>query len=400
MTKRPDLDRPLHVLVATPAGLAGQGGIDRIMSTLRAELARQARDDISVRFRASRGSGSVLLSVFYMLGFCFEMTVAHLFRRCDIVHINLSSFGSTYRKMIIARWARLLGIAYVLHLHGAEYQTFWTANESLLATHIRAMFENAGGIVVLGRVWADFVAKQAPASAGRILIIPNAAAAPSTKHVGGGDKVHILFLGRVGKRKGVPQLIAALEHMRDLPGWRATIAGDGEVEEARAEISRLGLADRVEIPGWVGADDVANLIATADILTLPSFAENLPVSVIEGMAAGLAVVTTPVGAVSDIVRNGESGLLIEPGDVEALSAALTTLTKDEHLRKKLGEAAQQVHREKLDSEPFAAALINCWKSASQGISPAVAAHEDDEAAGIPPSHRQTAQSWNLREHDS
>lgn len=397
MTKRSDLDRPLHVLVATPAGLAGQGGIDRIMSTLRAELARQARDDIDVRFRASRGSGSVLLSVFFMLGFCLDMTVAHLFRRCDIVHINLSSFGSTYRKMIIARWARLLGIAYVLHLHGAEYQTFWSADQSLLATQIRAMFDNAGGIVVLGRVWADFVAKRAPASAERIVIIPNAAAAPSTKHVGGGDKVHILFLGRLGKRKGVPQLIAALEHMRDLPGWRATIAGDGDVEEARAQISRLGLADRVAIPGWVGADDVASLIATADILTLPSFAENLPVSVIEGMAAGLAVVTTPVGAVNDIVRDDESGLLIEPGDVEALSVALTRLTTDEHLRKRLGQSAKQIHREKLDPEPFAAALINCWKSACRGISPAITAHEDSEAARVLASHRKVAQSRNLKE---
>ncbi|WP_454856613.1 glycosyltransferase family 4 protein [Rhizobium binxianense] len=367
MTERSDADRPLHVLVATPAGLAGQGGIDRIMATLKTELARQARDDIEVRFRASRGSGPVLLSVFYMFGFCLQMTAAHVSRRCDVVHINLSSFGSTYRKMIIARWARLLGIPYVLHLHGSEYQTFWKGDRSLLANHIRAMFENAGGIAVLGRAWADFVAKRAPGSAERIVIIPNAAPAPSGTHVGGGDKVHILFLGRLGKRKGVPELIAALESMKDLPGWRATIAGDGEIEEARAQIARMGLVDRIEIPGWVGAGDVANLIATADILTLPSYAENLPVSVIEGMAAGLAIVTTPVGAVTDIIRNGESGLLVEPGDVRALSAALTRLVKDEPLRGKLGQAARQIHREKLAPKPFAAALIRCWKSANRGL---------------------------------
>jgi glycosyltransferase involved in cell wall biosynthesis len=365
MTKRSDADRPLHVLVATPAGLAGQGGIDRIMATLKAELARQARRDVDVRFRPTRGSGHVLLSVFYMLGFCLHMTVGHLLRRCDVVHINLSSFGSTYRKIFITRWARLLGIPYVLHLHGAEYQTFWAGDESLLANRIRTMFDNAGGIVVLGRVWADFVAKRAPASAGRIVIIPNAAPAPAAGHVGG-DKIHILFLGRLGKRKGVTQLIAALERMKELPGWRATIAGDGEVEEAREQIARLGLADRVDVPGWVGAADVARLIAAADILTLPSFAENLPVSVIEGMAAGLAVVTTPVGAVGDIVRHGETGLLVEPGDVEALSAALARLTTDEDLRRKLGQAARQLHRERLDPEPFAAALIRCWKSAGRG----------------------------------
>lgn len=361
----PSDDKLLHVLVATPAGLAGQGGIDRIMATLKAELARQPRDDIDVRFRPSRGSGPVALSVFHMLGFCLAMTVAHLSRRCDVVHINLSSHGSTYRKMIIARWARLLDIAYVIHLHGSEYQTFWKDDRSPLANHIRAMFENAAAIVVLGRIWADFVAERAPASVGRIVVVPNTAPVPSVMHVGGGDRVHILFLGRLGKRKGIPELIAALGQMKDLPGWRATIAGDGEVEGARAQIARMELVDRVEIPGWVGADEVANLIATADILTLPSYAENLPVSVIEGMAAGLAVVTTPVGAVTDIVRDGESGLLVDPGDVEALSAALTRLTKDRQLREKLGQAARQVHRERLAPEPFAAALIRCWKSAGR-----------------------------------
>jgi glycosyltransferase involved in cell wall biosynthesis len=375
------------VLVATPAGLAGQGGIDRIMATLKAELARQARRDVDVRFRPTRGSGHVLLSVFYMLGFCLQMTVGHLLRRCDVVHINLSSFGSTYRKIIIARWARLLGIPYVLHLHGSEYQTFWKGDRSPLANHIRTMFENAGGIVVLGRAWADFVAKRAPAAARRIVIIPNATPAPSAAHVGGGDKAHILFLGRLGKRKGVPELIAALESMKDLPNWRATIAGDGEVEEARAQIARMGLADRVEIPGWVGATEVAGLIATADILTLPSFAENLPVSVIEGMAAGLAVVTTPVGAVRDILQDGENGLLVEPGDVRALSAALTRLTKDERLRRMLGHAARRIHREMLAPEPFAAALIGCWKSANPRLPSKISMNGNDtgsseESAGL------------------
>jgi len=385
MTKRPDPERPLYVLVATPAGLGGQGGIDRIMGTLKAELERQARRDIDVRFYASRGSGLTILSVFYMLGFCLRMTAAHLTGRCDIVHINLSSFGSTYRKLFIARWARLLGIPYVLHLHGAEYQTFWTSGRSLLANRIRAMFENAGRVVVLGRIWADFVARRAPAAAGRIDIVPNAAPAPSARHIGGGDRVHILFLGRLGKRKGVPQLIAALEHMGDLPGWRATIAGDGEVEETREQIARLGLAGRVDLPGWVDPDDVARLIATADILTLPSFAENLPVSVIEGMAAGLAVVTTPVGAVSDIVRDGESGLLVAPGDVEALTVALTTLTVDEQLRARLGHAARQVHRERLDPEPFAAALIRCWRSAGRKMPGVVDVAAPGSPASYPPN---------------
>src|SRR5690606_38241464 len=102
---------------------------------------------------------------------------------------------------------------------------------------------------------------------------------------------------------------------------RATIAGDGDVEEMRTKAAGLGIAGRVAFPGWVGPAEVAELIASADILALPSFAENLPVSVIEGMADGLAVVATPVGAVEDILTSEKSGLLVPPGDVDALTLA-------------------------------------------------------------------------------
>jgi glycosyltransferase involved in cell wall biosynthesis len=176
--------------------------------------------------------------------------------------------------------------------------------------------------------------------------------------------VHILFLGRLGDRKGVPQLGEALHRMAAMPAWRATIAGDGEVEASRRKAVEYGLADRVDIPGWCDAKRVAELISTADILVLPSFSENLPLSVVEGMASGLAIVATPVGAVEDIIADGETGLLVQPGDVDGLTEALTRLVDDPALRQRLGTAALAFHREKLDVEPFAAALHDVWTAAT------------------------------------
>ena len=363
MFQRPITQQNLRVLVATPSGTTGQGGVDRVMGTLKTALEQHGRPGLDARFASSRGPHHIALSPFYMLAFCLRMLALRLAGKLDVVHINLASFGSTYRKLVIAAVARLLKIPYILHLHGAEYETFWRDDESLLSRLIRQMFEGAAGVVVLGRVWRDFIASRAPAIAGRITIIPNAAAAPALPHRGGGDKVHILFLGRIGDRKGVPQLGEALFRMKAMPGWRATIAGDGAVEVARAKATELGLADRVALPGWVGPSQVAELIASADILVLPSFAENLPVSVIEGMAAGLAVVTTPVGAVEDIVVDGQSGLLVPPGDVDALTTALTRLVEDSQLRQSLGAAAQSFHRERLDLAPFAQAVQNVWRAA-------------------------------------
>lgn len=346
------------------------------MATLRDALADEKVSGLEVRFVASRGTGPVILSLFYALGICVWMLFARLRGRLDVVHLNISSQGSTYRKMIIAAWARLLRVPYVLHLHGAAYQEFWNGSGALVGGAVRKLFENASQVIVLGRIWRDFVAGKAPAAANRIVVVPNATPAPSLPRVGGGDLVHILFLGRIGDRKGVPQLGEALHRMRHLPGWRATIAGDGAVEAARARAAELGLAERVSLPGWVGPGEVAALLAEADIVVLPSFAENLPVSVIEGMAAGLPVVATPVGAVEDIVTHEQTGLLVAPGDVEALATALTRLVEDSDLRHRLGVAAAAVHRERLDPAPFAAAIRMAWRRAAWGTDradPAVAA---------------------------
>lgn len=363
MLQRAPETRVLNVLVATPVAATGQGGIDRVMGALKDELGRDPRGT-AARFAATRGRGHIAASPLHLAAFLARMVRDKAAGRLDLVHINVASNGSTYRKLMIAALARALGVPYVLHLHGADYRLFWTDKRPWLSARIKAMFEGAASVVVLGRVWRDFVAERAPAAADRIVIVPNASAPPSLPHVGGGDATHILFLGRIGDRKGVPQLGEALFRMKDVPGWRATIAGDGHVEAAQAKAAEYGLTERVDFPGWVGPDRVAELIASADILVLPSFSENLPVSIIEAMAAGVAVVATPVGAVEDIVLNEETGLLVPVGDVDALQAALTRLVNDPALRQRLGAAGLALHREKLDLAPFAETMQRVWADAA------------------------------------
>jgi len=363
MLQRAPKTRVLNVLVATPVAATGQGGIDRVMAALKGELERDPRGS-SATFAATRGGGSLALSPFYLSSFLVRMLTMRARCELDLVHINLAGNGSTYRKLIVAGLARTLGVPYVLHLHGGDYPSFWKADESRLSRHIRGMFAGAARIVVLGEMWKRFVVSRAPEVADRVVVVPNAAARPTLPHTGGGERAHILFLGRIGDLKGTPQLGEALNRMRDLPNWRATIAGDGNVEGARAKIAEYGLADRVDLPGWVGPERVQQLIAAADVLVLPSFIENLPLSIIEAMASGVAVVATPVGAVPDIVQDGETGLLVPVGDVDALQAALTRLVNDKPLRQRMGAAGLALHRDKLDLPPFADTMQRVWADAA------------------------------------
>jgi glycosyltransferase involved in cell wall biosynthesis len=365
MLQRAPIDRKLHVLVATPAGAAGKGGIDRIMGALGDEIGRQTWPGFHIRFAASRGGGHLLLSPFFLAVFLLRLVLMRFARRLDVVHINLASRASTYRKLMIAGLCRRLGTPYVLHLHGGDYETFWDSQPRWMARMIYKMFDRAARIVVLGRVWQAAIARRVPTAAGRIVIVPNASARPALPHRVGGGEVHVLFLGRLIAYKGLPQLLEALDRLRDLPGWRATLAGDGDVEGTAAVLAEKGLADRVALPGWVDTDTVAELIASADILVLPSLIENLPLSVIEGMAAGLAVVASRVGAVEDIVSNGETGLLVEPGDADGLTAALARLIGDPGLRQRLGQAARRFHESHLDLETYAYTFRDVWEEAAR-----------------------------------
>lgn len=353
----------LRVLVATPLGRGGMGGIDRIMDEVDNRLSAAPKPDLDVRFMTTRGQGHIGISPFLVARFIARLAGRLAGQGPDVLHINLSSQGSTLRKIAIARAARAFGIPYVIHLHGSGFRPYWDRASPALSGQIRAMFAHAARTLVLGQVWQDYIGGKVPEIADRLVILPNATPAPpDLPHERSEGQATILFLGHVGPRKGVPQLVQALAAIVDQPGWRAIIAGNGEVEETKARLALLGLQERVSMPGWVGPDDVMALLRKADILALPSFEENLPMSVIEGMANGLAVVATPVGATEDIIHDGETGLLVPAGDADALAAALRKLVADRELRERLGASAQAFHRAHLAIDGYVDHLAAIWRS--------------------------------------
>lgn len=351
-----------YVLVATPLGHGGRGGIDRLMDAVRDEARGGKIGPCDVRFAATRGQRSIRFSPLYLASFLLRMAWLRARGLLDVVHINLSSHGSVRRKSIVARSARMLGVPYVVHLHGSRFQSFFDAADSGTQASVRQLFAGARRVIVLGSAWRTFVADRVPEAASRIVILANASQ-PLSRSLERRDGVRILFLGQVGARKGVPDLIRALARLKDVAGWRATIAGDGDVAVAREQAQALGLSAHVTFPGWVGPEEARALLVSSDILVLPSFDENLPMSVIEGMSAGLAVVATPVGAVEDIVRNGETGLLVSPGNSDELADALRRLVADERLRHALGDAARDFHRRNLEIGAYVVRLAKLWTEA-------------------------------------
>lgn len=152
---------------------------------------------------------------------------------------------------------------------------------------------------------------------------------------------HLLFVGRLAAVKGVPVLFEALQRL-DMPGLRVTLIGDGpERAELEREAATRGLSDVVDFVGYKNQTEVSEALRDTDALVLPSFAEGVPVVLMEAMAAGRPVVTTPIAGVPELVEDGVSGRLVPPGDVETLSGALREVLSDAELRARMGAAGRE-----------------------------------------------------------
>src|SRR5436305_1918660 len=164
-----------------------------------------------------------------------------------------------------------------------------------------ALFRGAALVVVLGRGDAGLLQTRFGVAPTRIAVMHNAVPAPAPPVAPrSGASVHIVFLGRLSERKGVPELIAALADpkLAALP-WRATLAGDGDLARYRAAAAEAGIAARIDFPGWLDRAGTERLLREADVLVLPSYDEGMAMSVLEGLAYALRVVCTAVGALAE-----------------------------------------------------------------------------------------------------
>jgi len=154
-------------------------------------------------------------------------------------------------------------------------------------------------------------------------------------------EVMILFIARFTLQKQPLVLIRAFKDAKEVyPGMRLLMVGEGEQRKsAIALIRELQLEDSVSLLPF--RQDVPDLLKAADIFVLPSLWEGLPIGLLEAMAMGKAVIGTQVDGTSEVVKAGINGLLVNPGDVTALSGVLVELCRDSESRQKLGQAAQK-----------------------------------------------------------
>ena len=319
--------------------------------------------------------GSVLKNIFAALTFGLSASFYLLRQRhsYQLIHYHGASLP-TGLVAVVAKVLRKPMIAKVTGMYGG-YEAgslksgFWGLGNLLLP-----LLKTLDRIVATsGRIDRGLIAEGFPRS--KIVRIPNHVNCRRFKPVSqtqrtgtrarlGFQAHHIIvtFCGRLLPRKGVDCLLESWKEIaKDYPEAHLILLGEGVLQEKlKAEVKRCGLGHQVRFCGFVS--NVEDYLASTDVFVLPSSKEGFPNALLEAMACGLPVVASRIGGVEDLVQDGKNGLLVPPGDPEALTLALRRVMEDRKLARRLGDNAGRTILARYSQEKGAQRYIHLYKS--------------------------------------
>lgn len=359
----------LRVIFITPGGRTSRGGMGSMADYL-IQACQSLFPEVEIRVLDSYGHGRSWVMPLCFLRTFFSLGLACIVRKPHLVHLNLAAYGSTARKLLLMHLAHLFRVPTLLHIHASEFIPFCESLSPRMRRVLIASLARAGRIVVIGEYWRRYFVETLGLSPDKVVVVYNAVPiAPEVPARPAGSGCRILALGLLGPRKGTGDLLEALAtpEMRSL-SWTAVIAGNGAVEQSRERAKALGLSERVEFPGWVGKPQVRELLKAADVFVLPSHNEGLPVAILEAMGAGLPVVTTPVGAITELVATEQTGLIVPPGKPAELAAALARLVASPELRRTFGDAGRKRVESQFQITQMATRFVTLYRELASNAS--------------------------------
>jgi glycosyltransferase involved in cell wall biosynthesis len=345
----PTAGRPL--VIAQMLESDGPGGAEMVM--LRLALALRDRGHTIVPVGPATGCGW-LAEQFAQRGFepetfllrrpldlrCARDMAGMLSRRgVDVIHSH--EFTMAVYGAATARWLRR---PHVIAMHGNQTTTTRWRRRVLL----RAAFRHSDTVVAVSQDTKRFLDARLGLAADAIRVVANGVPTPVGDRARvrgelrlGPDELLIVATGSLVPRKGHSVLIKALAAQADGPTWQLAIAGNGPERAALKDLSHaLGIGARVHLLGH--RDDIGDVLAAADVFAMPSLWEGLPLALLEAMAAGKPIVASATSGIPEAITADVEGLLVPPGDVEALGVALQQLRSAPALRSHL--AAHAVSR--------------------------------------------------------
>ncbi len=270
--------------------------------------------------------------------------------RPQLVYVHIGGNASLYRKVPFLVLARLMRKRVLAHFHAGDFEFYFARQNWLGRQLILCGLRQPHRLIAVSQYLGELLGRllsEAP-----IVVVPNGiktslfardAAAhhdPGAQSDSAGRVLHLLFIGAMGRLKGERDLIAALGRVLSVaPQFRLSMLGHG-AQPILQLCQQAGLLPFIEHLGPVPLEQRTAFFKRASIFVLPTYAEGLPVAVLEAMAAGLPVIATRVGGIPELIEDGVEGYLIEPGDIDALSQRIIQLINHPEQRQSMGARAQ------------------------------------------------------------
>lgn len=258
-----------------------------------------------------------------------------------IAHLHTAERGSFWRKAFLMKFFHRHGIKVVMHHHAAEFEDFYAKCSESQKDKVRKTLEEADLNIVLSERLVPMIKDKAPQA--NVKVLYNAVNTYETNPYNEGGK-YILFLGRLGERKGAYDLLKCIKALdtRIPEDIRFCMCGDGEIDKVKEKIEEYGIGHRIAHVGWIDGEQKKLFLANTLVNVLPSYNEGLPMTILETMAYGIPNISTAIASIPEVLHDGENGYLIAPGDVDALCAKLERLVKATDLRIEISNKSYQL----------------------------------------------------------
>jgi len=298
----------------------------------------------------------ILYSFFY---FIEGLLIGDWMEKKDLTHLHIHFAGSVATVGRIV--ARAFGVSYSITVHGPE--EFY--DETL--SHLELKVRQAKFVVCISHFCKSQIMRWLDAEAWSRLEVSrlgiDAALFPPRIHENTTAPIEIVCTGRLIIGKGQRLLIEACTRLLQ-QGHRLhlTIIGDGPDRSGLANlVDRLGVQQHVHFAGATTPEATRNYLAQADIFSLPTFAEGIPVALMEAMACQLPCLTTYIAGIPELITDGVDGLLVPAASIDDLTNAIERLVLDPALRQRIGEAARARIQRQYSLQPNVAILGEIFK---------------------------------------
>jgi len=354
--------RARAVFIINPAGVGEHGGMGRMVRYLLDSWSR-IPDAPKVRVLDSRGSGSAIWSPFFLARIVLEILVAWARGQVRLLHINMAENTSVVRKGTVVLLGRVLKIPTLLHLHAGLFIDFYESLPAVAKFGVRQVFRQADHVAVLGEVWRRYLVERLGIPGHKVSVLYNGvASAPPRRPPSDPSVTRLVFVGKLRPEKGLVELFEVLARPEfTTRNWRLTLVGEGDRDRFETLGAALGIASKLRFTGWLEQQAVHEELRDADIFVLPSHYEGMPLGVLEALSAGVPVVTTSVGALPEVLQNGESALLVPPKMREPLAKALDTLMSDPQLRARLSAAGPSLFARHFSIDSYARGIVSLYE---------------------------------------